>query len=166
MTPNLMIIVASALIPMFLGMAWYNPALFGKAWLAEAGLTEDQMKANQKPLKFFLGFVCNVLLALGLFTASCHEFAVLGLVGGDETLVKTGTAAAFLAEYGGTFSRFSHGVVHGLFASFLFAAPLIGHQCLWKGKSFKYFLIDFAFWTLCIVLMTGVIAQWGGVPIT
>lgn len=163
MTPNVLVIVATALIPMIIGMAWYNPSLFGNAWLKEAGMTQDDMKANQKPLKFLLGFICNVLLAFGLFTLVTHEFAILGLVGGDPALLGAGTTGgAFLAEYGGSFSRFSHGVVHGIFASLLFAIPFIGHQCLWSGKSLKHFLIDLGFWTVCIILMTGVIAQWGG----
>jgi len=162
MTPNVLIIVATALIPMVIGMAWYHPSLFGNAWLKEAGMTAEDMKANQKPLKFLLGFICNVLLAFGLFTLITHEFSMLGLVGGDPELLKTGTGAAFLAEYGGIFSRFSHGVVHGIFATLLFAIPLIGHQCLWSGKSFKLFLLDVGFWLVCIILMSGVIAQWGG----
>ncbi len=162
MIPNLIIIVGCAFIPMLLGMIWYNPSLFGAAWLNEAGMTQDDMKANQKPLKFFLGFVCNFLLAFGLFTAVVHEFSVLGLVGGDVELLKTGTAAAFLGEYGGTFARFSHGIVHGIVAAFVFALPFIGHQCLWSGKSWKYFFIDFGFWLVCMILMGGVVAQWGG----
>ena len=162
MTPNVLIIVATGLIPMLLGMAWYNPALFGNAWLSESGMTQDDMKANQKPLKFLLGFICNVLLAFGLFTLVTHEFSILGLVGGNKELLTSGTAGAFLAEYGGTYARFSHGVVHGIFAAVLLAIPFIGHQCLWSGKSFKLFLIDFGFWLVCMILMSGVIAQYGG----
>jgi len=161
MLPNVLIIVATGLIPVVLGMIWYNPALFGSVWLEEAGMTPEDMKANQKPLKFLLGFLCNVLLGFGLFTLVTHEFSVLGLVGGDVEALKSGTGAAFLAEYGGSFARFSHGAVHGLFAAVLLALPFIGHQCLWSGRSFKYFLLDWAFWTLCIVLMSGVIAEWG-----
>jgi hypothetical protein len=165
MTPNMIILVAAALIPIFLGMAWYHPSLFGTTWLKEMGMTQDDMKANQKPLKFFLGFVLNFLLAFGLFAAGTHEFAVLGLVGGDPEVLQSGTAAAFLAEYGGGFSRFSHGIVHGLGAAISFAAVFIGHSCLWRGKSFKFFSIDFGFWLVCMILMGGVIAQWGGVPL-
>jgi len=162
MTPNLLIVVATGLIPMILGMVWYNPSLFGTAWLNETGMTQDDMKANQKPLKFLLGFICNVLLAFGLFTLVTHEFSILGLVGGDPELLKPGTTGgAFLAEYGGSFARFSHGAVHGIFATILVAIPFIGHQCLWSGKSFKFFLIDVGFWLVCMVLMGGVIAQWG-----
>lgn len=162
MTPNFIVIIATAFIPMVLGMLWYSPALFGNAWLKEMGLTQDQMKENQKPLKFLMAFICNILLAIGLFTMCTHEFSVLGLVGGNEDLLRTGTGGAFLAEYGGTYARFSHGVVHGLFSSLLVAVPLIGHRCLWAGKSFKFFLLDLGFWTLCIVLMSGIISQWGG----
>lgn len=162
MTPNLLILVAAALIPMILGMAWYHPSLLGTAWLKEAGMTQEDMKGNQKPLKFFLGFVCNFLLAFGLFALGTHEFSVLGLVGGKTELLATGTAAAFLAEYGGSFSHFGHGIVHGLEAAIAFAIPFIGHRCLWAGKSFKFFAIDFGFWLVCMILMGGVIAEWGG----
>jgi len=163
MLPNILVIVACGLIPMILGMAWYNPALFGKAWLKEAGLTEEAMKANQKPLKFLFGFILNVLLAFGVFTLVTHEFSILGLVGGDPALLQPGTTGGdFLAEYGGSFSRFSHGAVHGIFNAFFIVAAFIGHQCLWSGKSFKYFLIDWVFWSICVIIMGGVIAQWGG----
>lgn len=162
MTPNVLVIIGSALIPMAVGMLWYSPAVFLNPWLKGAGMTMDEMKTGQKPLKFFIGFICNVLLAFGLFTLITHEFSLLGLVGGDPELLRTGTGAAVLAEYGGVFARFSHGAVHGIFATLLFAVPLIGHQCLWSGKSFKYFLIDTGFWLVCIILMSGVIAQWGG----
>jgi len=162
MTVNYLIIIATGLIPMILGMAWYHSSLFGNAWLTEHGMTQDQVKANQKPLKFLLGFICNVLLAMGLFTMVTHELSVLGLVGGDKELIKAGTTGgAFLAEYGGSFSRFSHGAVHGIIAAVLVAIPLIGHQCLWAGKSLKLFLIDFGFWLVCMILMGGIIAQWG-----
>ena len=162
MTPNFLVLLGSAFIPMVVGMLWYNPKTFLNPWMKGAGLTEDEMKANQKPLKFLLGFICNFLLAFGLFTAVTHEFSILGLVGGDQELLKTGTAAAFLAEYGGSYARFSHGIVHGIVAAVAFALPLIGHQCLWSGKGWKYFFIDFGFWLVCMILMCGVIAQWGG----
>ena len=81
----------------------------------------------------------------------CRPFlkakAVLGLVGGDPALATSGTAGAFLAEYGGSFSRFSHGVVHAIFAAILVALPFLAHQAMWSGKSFKAFAIDFCFWT-------------------
>ena len=38
----------------------------------------------QKPMKFLLAFICNILLAFGLFTLITHEFAVLGLVGAPK----------------------------------------------------------------------------------
>lgn len=167
MTPNFLIIVATGLIPVLLGMVWYNPSLFGNVWLRESGMTMEQMKANQKPLKFILGFICNVLLGFGMFILCTHEFAVLGLVDGNPDLLKAGTTGgAFLAEYGGNYARFSHGVVHGIVAAITLAIPFVGHQCLWSGKSWKVFLIDLGFWTLCMILMGGVVAQWGGTLIT
>ena len=40
MAPNMIILVATALIPIFLGMAWYHSSLFGTAWLKEMGMTQ------------------------------------------------------------------------------------------------------------------------------
>ena len=162
MTPNVLIIVATGFIPLVLSMLWYSPALFGNTWLNEMGMTKEDMKKNQKPLKFILSLVVNILLGFGLFTMSAHEFSVLGLVGGDPALATSGTAGAFLAEYGGSFSRFSHGAVHAIFAAILVALPFLAHQAMWSGKSFKAFAIDFCFWLLAMVLMGGVISQWGG----
>ena len=165
MFPNLLVIVAAGLIPIVMSMIYYHPSLMGTAWLKEAGMTQEDMKANQKPLKFFLGFVLNVLLAFGIFTMITHEFSVVGLVGGDLELLKEGTTGgAFLAEYAGNYARFSHGAAHGIFTAFIVVAPFIGHQCLWSGKSFKIFLIDWFFWSLAVIVMGGVLAQWGAVP--
>lgn len=163
MGPNWIIIAATALIPMVLGMVWYHESLFGTAWLKENNMTKDDMKANQKPLKFFLGFVCNFLLAIGLFLFTVHESSVLGLVGGDPEILKSGSAAAFMKDYAGKFNYFGHGVVHGIIAAIGFGIPFIGHKCLWSGMSFKGFLLDWAFWLICMILMAGVIAQWGAV---
>ena len=166
MFPNLLVIVAAGLIPIVMSMIYYHEKVLGTIWLKEAGMTKEDMKANQKPLKFLLGFILNVLLALGIFTMITHEFSVLGLVGGDMELLKEGTLGGdFLREYMGSFSRFSHGAVHGIFTAFLVIAPFIGHVYLWSGKSFKLFLLDWIFWALAVIVMGGVIAQWGGVPV-
>ena len=164
MFPNLIVIVACGLIPIVMSMIYYHPSVLGTMWLKEAGMTRDDMKANQKPLKFLLGFILNVLLAFGVFTMVTHEFSVAGLVGGDPELMKEGTtAAAFLAEHAGNFSNFGHGAAHGIMIAIVAIAPFIGHVYLWSGKSFKLFLLDWVFWTLAVIVMGGVISQWGAV---
>ena len=44
---NIVAVLVSALLAFVIGGLWYSPILFAKAWMREAGLTEEQTrKAN------------------------------------------------------------------------------------------------------------------------
>ena len=42
---NFLAVIVSALSSFLIGGLWYSPALFGKSWMKEAGLSEKETKS-------------------------------------------------------------------------------------------------------------------------
>lgn len=157
---NPLIMAASALIPLVIGFIWYNPKVFGTAWMKAADVTEDKMKGANMALIFGLTFVFSFFVAFVLNGMSIHinGFASLML---DHT--NTPEAQELLkkviAEHGGNFRTFKHGALHGTIAGLFFALPVLGINAMFERKGFKYIAINAGFWILCLALMGGVICQ-------
>ena len=60
---NYLAVIAAAVATFALGGLWYSPALFGKAWQREAGVTEEKMKSANMALIFGLTFVLALIAA-------------------------------------------------------------------------------------------------------
>lgn len=166
MTPNFIVIIASALIPFIFAYIWFHKSLFGGTkWHAMADMSAEKSASPVTPLKLLCSIVLNIFLAFGMFLFSVHETGVLGMVGGDAELMATGTAAAFLAEYGGDFHTLSHGIAHGVAATIFFALPLIGYVVIFEKKSAKYFFVYLGYWLITLILMSMVICRWGVVSV-
>jgi len=166
MTPNPLVILASALIPFFFAYIWFHKSLFGgERWHAMSDMTAEKAASPVKPVKLLLSIVLNALIAFGIYIFSVHESGVFGMVGGDTELMKTGTAAAFLAEYGGRYHTFQHGLAHGLAATLLFVVPLLGYVVIFEKKSAKYFWVYLGYWWISLTLLSIVMCKWGAVPV-
>jgi hypothetical protein len=161
MTPNILVILGASLVPFLFAMIWFQKNLFGGTnWNRIAEIPETKTSPVSL-LKLGLSLVFNVIIALGVFQFSIHELAVFGMVGGDPELLATGTAAAFMAEYGGDFHTWTHGLAHGLGVAIFFALPVLGYVTIFEKKSWKYFLVYLGFWSICLVLMSIIICLWG-----
>jgi len=167
MTPNLLVIAASAFIPFFIAYAWFHPKVFGgTTWATVAGLTQAQTDTAIKPYQLGLSIVLNFLLAFGIYCLAVHESGVFGMVGGDEAALSAGTAAAFLAEYSGRHLSIGHGIVHGGIQTVLcFVFPILGYAAIFERKSSKYLFINLGFWIISLALMGAVICKWGATPV-
>lgn len=62
---NLLAILVAALISFVIGGLWYSPILFGKAWMEENGLTEQDTQGNMG-LIFGTTFVLSLIIAFNL----------------------------------------------------------------------------------------------------
>jgi len=167
MVPNFLVIGASALIPFFVAYAWFHPKVFGgTTWAEVAGLTQAQNDTPIKPYQLGISILLNFFLAFGVYCLAVHESGVFGMVSADEAAMSTGTAAAFLAEYGGRHHTFGHGMIHGgIQTVLLFVVPILGYAAIFERKSKKYLFINLGFWIVSLALMGGVISQWGGIPV-
>lgn len=166
MTPNFLVLLGTAFIPFLLAYIWFHDSVFGgKRWHAMADMSTEKTASPVKPMKLLLSLLLNALLAFGIYNFSIHEVGVFGMVGADADLMKTGSAAAFLAEYGGKFHTFSHGLAHGFAATLLYALPILGYVVIFEKKSSTYFWVYLGYWFISITLMSIVICLWGAVPV-
>lgn len=166
MLPNLPILIATAFIPFIFGFIWFHEKVFGgNTWYNLAKLNESDRKDVSK-VKLFSTLLLNFFIAFAVYNQCVHQMGLFALVGGDVELLKTGVGAAFLAEYGQNHLNFGHGMIHGLFPStFFFVLPILGYVTIFERKSFRYFLVYFGYWAISLMLMGGILCQWGVSPL-
>ena len=123
-------LIIAAVAAFLLGFAWYT-VLFGKAWQAETGITDDQAKSGAA-LTHGLAFVMMVVLAFAVnFVIGLHDPA-------EQTL--------------------THGAFHGMLSAALYGLPAVAINYLYQKKSLKLFLIDGGYLLAFMSLMGGVLA--------
>ena len=89
-TLNWLAIIVATVITFVLGGLWYGPLLFGKAWLKENNLTEEDMK-NGNNLKIFgFAFLWSFVMAFNLAM----------FLNQKTTTASWGATAGFLAGFG------------------------------------------------------------------
>ena len=120
-------ILVAAVSGFLVGGLWYGP-LFGKAWQAARGLSDDAMKNANMPMIFGLTFVLNLFSAFIL----------------DHTLTTYGSPGLNLSV------MISSGVALG------FIVPAIGVNYLFSRQSLRLFMIDAGYW-LVIYSVMGVV---------
>jgi hypothetical protein len=127
---NYLAVIAAAVATFALGGLWYSPALFGKAWQREAGVSEERMKSANMTLIFGLTFVLSLIAAW-----------VFALFLGPRPPMALGLGAGFSA---------------GL----CWVAASLGINYLFERKSLKLFLINGGYHTLQFTIIGLVLALW------
>jgi hypothetical protein len=120
---NLLAILAAAATGFLIGGLWYGP-LFGKAWMAEHGFTEAQLRGG------------NMLRIYGLTSA----FSVL-------SAVFLGHLLAFFDTNARATLMISVGISLG------YIIPAIGTNYLFSRKSGRLFAIDAGYWLVFYAAM-------------
>jgi Protein of unknown function (DUF1761) len=129
---NLLAIFVAAVAGFLVGGLWYGP-LFGRAWMAEHGFTEEELK-NANMLKIYgLTFALSVLSAVFL--------------------------GHLLAHFGGMSARSTMMISTGIALGFI--VPAIGTSYLFSRKSGKLFAIDSGYWIVFYAAMGAVFALLG-----
>lgn len=159
---NFLIILAAALIPMVMGFIWYNPKIFGKAWMTASGMTEEKAKSANMPLIFGLSFVLSFFLAFGMQFMVIHQYHVFSIFANDPTAFDPGSETGvflknFMEKYGHNFRTFKHGAFHGAIGGIMIALPILGTNALFERKGFKYVAINVGYWIVTMSLMGGVL---------
>jgi Protein of unknown function (DUF1761) len=128
---NLLAILIAAAAGFLVGGIWYGP-LFGKAWMAENGFTEEGLK-NANMLKIYgLTFAFSVLSAVFLG----HLLAFFDTGPRSTMMISTGIALGYIV-------------------------PAIGTNYLFARKSGKLFAIDAGYWVVFYAAMGAVFAVLG-----
>ena len=149
---NFWSIPIAAVAALVIGAVWYNPKVFGNAWMREAGMTEDKMKGGNMAKIFGLALLFAALLAVVLMQFTNHQIGAMGMVGGDPTTALP-SYDAFMADYGNAFRTFKHGALHGTIFGVLGALPILGTNALFERKSAKYIFINAGYWIVTSAVM-------------
>ncbi len=156
---NLLAIIVAAISALVVGAVWYNPKVFGTAWMQAAGMTEEKMKGANMGKIFGLALLFAFFLAFALQFLTIHQTGAISMVGGDvENALPS--FHAFMDDYGTAFRTFKHGVLHGVIAGIFIALPILGTNALFERKSGKYILINAGYWIVTLGLMGGIICAW------
>ena len=127
---NVLAVLAAAVATFVLGVLWYSPALFGKAWQREAGVTDEQMRTSNKARVFGLAFILSLVAAF-----------VFALFLGPRPPVSLGLGAGFSA---------------GL----CWVAASFGINYLFEQRSFKLWLINAGYHTLQFTIIGLILGLW------
>ena len=127
---NIWAVLTAAATSFVLGGLWYSPALFGKAWQREVGLSDEKLAAGNLALIFGLSFV---LCAVAAF--------VFAMFLGPRPPLALGLGAGFSA---------------GL----CWVGASFGINYLFERKSLKLFLINAGYHTLQFTLIGLILALW------
>jgi hypothetical protein len=123
-------VLIGGLSAFLLGFGWYT-ALFGKAWQAETGVTDEQAKSGMA-LTHGLSFLMMCIISFNInYIINFHEVA-------DQTFV--------------------HGAFHGVMVAAFVAVPAVAINYLYQKKSLKLFLIDAGYVLAFCALSGGVMS--------
>ena len=166
MIPNMLVVLASALIPMVVGALYYNPKLLGTAWMHASGMTEEKIKNGNMLKMLLLSFICAFIFSFFLFMLVVHQTDVYSLYASEDGFMKEGSEVmnrldTLMLEFGDRFRTFKHGALHGTLIGLLFVTPILGTIALFEQKSFKYVAINGGYWIITLALMGGVLCQFG-----
>lgn len=166
---NIIAILVAALIPMVLGFIWYNPNVFGNAWMRESGMTEEKAKQGNMFVKLGLSFVFSFLFAFVLNSLAVHDAFIEGATYYEMKASPDGTLSPesvqwteyYKTNLAASNHTWQHGAFHGLLLVGLFIIlPVFATNAIFEAKSFKYVAINTGYWLLCVTLMGGLLAAW------
>lgn len=127
---NWLAVVVAALSSFLIGGVWYSPILFANPWMADNGLTKDDLERS-RPVKIFGGaFVLSLLIATNL--------------------------AFFLGAKAGL----AWGATAGALAGFGWVAASMGITFLFERKPLRLFLIDAGYHGIAYAVMGAIIGVW------
>jgi hypothetical protein len=156
---NPVAILVAAISALVVGFIWYNPKVFGNAWMQAAGMTDEQVKGGNMAKIFALALFFALLLATALPGIVIHQMGVLSLVGGDPSMALP-SYEAIMSDYGDAFRTFKHGALHGVLTGVFIALPIIGTNALFERKGAKYIFINSGYWIVTLGIMGAIICGW------
>ena len=156
---NFLALLVAAASSLVVGFIWYNPKVFGIAWMRAAEMTEDKMKSGNMALIFALSLLFAFFISFELQFLTIHQTGALGMVGGDLTNALP-SYEAFMSDYGNTFRTFKHGALHGFMSGLFFAFPIMAINAMFERKSWKYILINSGYWLVCLTIIGAIVCGW------
>ncbi len=120
-------ILVAGIANVILGMVWYNPRVFGTAWMANIAMTPEMAEKGKKrmPIMALISFLAAMVVAyvMDYFGIAWGVFDWIGAV-----------ELGFWCWVG-------------------FVAPTMLGMVLWEMKPFKYYAIVSGYWLVSFIMM-------------
>ncbi len=160
---NFLMIFATALVPLAIGFIYYNPKVFGNAWMKAAGLSEEQLKGGNMPLIFGLTYFFGLLLTMSLHSVVIHQMGVYSLLMSDPKTAAANSELynSIMAVHQYSFRTYKHGALHGAIAAIFMFLPVVGINALFERRGWKYIALHTGYWTICLTVMGAIICHFG-----
>ena len=155
---NFLAILAAAVSALVVGFIWYNPKVFGTAWMQAADMTEEKIKSGNMAKIFIMALIFAFLLAMSIMPMVIHQMGAYSLTQGELGVLPS--YEAFMADYANEFRTFKHGAFHGVLAGIFVALPILGTNALFERKGAKYILINSGYWIVTLGVMGAIICGW------
>ena len=160
MPTNAYMFLVAGLIPMIVGAIYYNPKIFGNAWMKVNNFTPEYAGGGNMAVIFGVSYLFSVMIAFimsGMVIPQGGAFSMM-----YPEVMESGSAVQqefnqLMEKYGENSRSFTHGAIHGILISILFVLPLLGTVALFERRGWKYIFIHFGYWLICLVLMGGLI---------
>jgi hypothetical protein len=127
---NIWAVLVAALSTFLIGGLWYSPAVFGKAWMRENNLSEEELKKSNTAKIFSIAFILAIIAAINL------------------------------AMFMGPEDKPAMGALWGFLAGFGWVATFVGTHYLFERKSFTLFLINAGYSIVSLTVMGVILAAW------
>lgn len=128
---NIWAVVVSAALAFVLGGMWYSPIMFGKAWMKELKLTDEDLAKTNMTMLFGLTFLISLVIS----------FCLAAFLNDPTIGVKEGTMYGFLTGFG-------------------WVSMSIGMIYLFSRYSFKLYLIDAGYQIILYTLIGAILGAW------
>ena len=158
----------AALVPTLIGFIWYNPKVFGKAWMDSCGLTpESAMKDFNMPLVMGLSLLLSFMLAFSLAPVVIHQFGFFSMLASsddqkalaDRSSALYGHVKYIMDNNGTSFHTFRHGALHGTILGVFTILPVIATSAMFERKGFKYIAINAGYWIVSLAIMGAIVCH-------
>lgn len=126
---NWLSILAASLSAFVIGGIWYGP-LFGKAWMAASGKTENELQQRNMVQVFTVSLLLILIAAINLEM----------FIGSEGTL--------------------NYGMFAGLLAGIGWVATFMGVIYLFEKRSLKLWLINAGYSVIALTLMGSILGAW------
>ena len=123
-------VIAAALLSFVLGALWYSPIMFGKAWMREAGISEEKSRQAKLGVVFSVAALASLVMAFNL--------------------------AAFI----GPKASLQFGLFAGFATGFGWVAMALAVIYLFEQRSFKLWAINSGYQIVALTVMGGLLGVW------
>lgn len=159
---NFIAVILAAVVPMVIGFIWYNPKVFGTAWMAASGMTEEKAKQSNMAVVFGVSFLMSLMLAFIMQAMVIHQFHIASLFFKlpieDANTPEGALYKQIMDLLGSSWRTFKHGAFHGFFSGLFIALPILCTNALFEGKGFKYIMINAGYWIVTMMIMGGILS--------